>query len=241
VLHRSRSHRITLATSLATKSTHNYLADQLLGVNSRNLTVADLSINYTAGLLGGVLSLEAGYSRGLDAMGALSDAEGRTANAPRAQFRRINYSASYSVPFRAAGLDAAFSSSFSGQQARTPLFGSEQMYVGGLYSVRGFENTSLAGDHGFIWRNELSIRQPLNAGGTLRAMLRPFVAIDYGRTRMLEDGSGVPEGSLSGATVGLNLSTRSFALEVFNSRGLHVPSFLSREDSQTHFRFSVSL
>jgi hemolysin activation/secretion protein len=240
-LHRSRSNRVTFATSLSTKASRNYLADQLLAVNSRNLTVADLSLNYTTGLLRGVFTLEAGYSRGLDIMGALSDADDLAADAPRAQFRRYNYSASYSVPFRALGLDTSFSSSLGGQHARTALFGSEQMYVGGLYSVRGFENTSLAGDHGFVWRNELAVRQPLNAGGTLRMQLRPFVAIDYGRTRMLEDTAGIPEGALSGATVGLGFSTSALSLEVFNSRPLHVPSFMEREGSQTYFRFSLSL
>jgi hemolysin activation/secretion protein len=241
VLLRSRSNRMTLATSVAKKSAQNYLAGQLLGVNSRDLTVLDLSLNYTTGLLRGVFSVEAGYSRGIDMFGALSDADDLASDVPRAQFRRYNYSASYSVPFRAAGMDVAFSSALNGQHARTALFGTEQIYAGGLYSVRGFENASLAGDHGLVWRNEFSMRQPLNAGGAVRATLRPFIAVDYGRTWMLENNTGVPEGALSGATVGLGFSTRALSLEVFNSRPLHVPSFMERESSQTYFRFSLSL
>ena len=52
---------------------------------------------------------------------------------------------------------------------------------------------------------------------------------------------GVPEGALSGATVGLGFNTRALSLEVFNSRPVHVPSFMERESSQTYFRFSLSL
>ncbi len=231
---------MTAAAGLSTKASRNYLADQLLAVNSRNLTTLDLSLNYTTGLLGGVVSLEGGYSRGLSVMGALEDADGLTSDAPRAQFRRYNYSANYSLPFQVASLNASFSSSFNGQYARTPLFGSEQMYVGGIYSVRGFENTSLAGDHGFVWRNELSVRQPLNAGGVTRFTVRPYLGFDYGRTRMLNDGTGAPEGSLAGATAGLVLSTQTVALEVTNSRPVHVPSYMTREGSQTYFRFNLS-
>jgi hemolysin activation/secretion protein len=241
VLHRSRSSRVTIAASLSTKSSRNYLENQLLGVSSRNLTAGDASLNFTTGLLGGVVSLEGGYSWGLDAFGALEDPEGLSAESPRAQFRRLNYSASYSLPFRLAGLDATFGSSLTGQRAQTPLYGSEQMLVGGIYSVRGFDETSLSGDHGYFWRNELAVRKPASFGPVFQGVLRPFVALDFGRTSMREAGSEAPEGALSGATFGLAFGTGSLALEIFNSRPLHVPSFMTREGSQTYFRFSMSL
>jgi hemolysin activation/secretion protein len=174
-------------------------------------------------------------------MGALDDADGLAPDSPRAQFRRYNYSASYMVPFRPAGLDASFSSSFFGQRALTALYGSEQMLVGGIYSVRGFDQTSLSGDNGFIWRNELSLRFPLNAGASLRSWVRPYLGFDYGRTRMREDNTGAPEGALSGATLGVAVSSGPVGFELFNSRPMHVPSFLKREGSQTYFRFSMSL
>jgi hemolysin activation/secretion protein len=241
VLHRSRANRITFATTLTTKASRNYLADQLLGVSSRNLTVADASLNYTSGLLGGVVTMEGGYSWGLDAFGALADPDGLAPESPRAQFRRFNYNASYALPFRMAGRDASFGSSISGQRAQTALYGSEQLLVGGLYSVRGFEDTSLSGDNGYVWRNELAIRQPLNWGASFQGVLRPFVALDYGRTSMRERTTGTPQGALSGATVGFSLGTGSVVLELFNSRAVHVPSFMTREGSQTYFRFSMSL
>jgi len=241
VLHRSRSNRITFSASLTTKASRNYLAGQFLIVSSRNLTVADTSLNYTTGFLGGVVTLESGYSWGLSAFGALKDADGLASDAPRAQFRRLNYSASYSLPFRAAGLDASFGSTLFGQRAQTPLYGSEQVLAGGIYSVRGFDETSLSGDSGFVWRNELAVRQRLNWGTAFQGVLRPFLALDYGRTRMREDGTGTPEGAVSGATVGLSLSSGSMSVELFNSRPVHVPSFMTRESSQTYFRFSTSL
>jgi hemolysin activation/secretion protein len=185
--------------------------------------------------------VEGGYSWGLDAFGALADPDGLPAESPRAQFRRFNYTANYALPFRVADHDVSFGSSFSGQRAQTPLYGSEQVLVGGLYSVRGFDDTSLSGDNGFVWRNELAVRQPLNWGASFQGVLRPFVALDYGRTSMRERAAGAPEGALSGATLGFSLGTGSLVLELFNSRPLHVPSFMTREGSQTYFRFSMSL
>jgi len=241
VLHRSRSSRVTLSGTLTTKSANNYLAGQYLEVSSRNLTVGDLALNLTTGFLGGVVSLEGGYSLGLDAMGAMDDARDLPASAPRAQFRRYNYNASYAVPFRPVGLDASFTSSFNGQRAQTALYGSEQILVGGLYSVRGFDRTSLSGDDGFVWRNELSVRFPLNFGASTRSVVRPYLGVDYGRTSMREPGTGTPEGALSGGTLGVAFNSGAVGFELFNSRPLHMPSFMTREGSQTYFRFSMSL
>jgi hemolysin activation/secretion protein len=241
VVYRSRSSRVTLAGSLTTKSSNNYLESQLLSVSSRNLTIADLSLNYTTGLLGGVVSFEGGYSRGLKAMGSLHDAEGLAPDAPRAQFRRYNYLASYALPFRAGPLDASFATSLIGQHALTALYGSEQMLVGGIYSVRGYNRNSLAGDNGVIVRNELAVRFPIYAGGNFQSSLRPYLGLDWGRTRMREDDTGTPEGALSGATLGVALTSNAVAVEVFTSRPLHVPSYMTREGNQTYFRFSMSL
>jgi hemolysin activation/secretion protein len=241
VAYRSRSSRVTLAGSMTTKSSNHFLESQLLSVSSRNLTIADVSLNYTTGLLGGVVSLEGGYSRGLKAMGSLHDAEGLGPDAPRAQFRRYNYSASYMVPFRAGSLDASFSSSVLGQHALTALYGSEQLLVGGIYSVRGYDKNSLAGDNGIVVRNELAVRFPINAGGNLRGSVRPYLGVDWGRTRMREDDTGTPEGALSGATLGVALSSEAMAVEIFTSHALHLPSYMKREGNQTYFRFSMSL
>ena len=241
VAYRSRSSRVTLAASMTTKSSNNFLEGQLLSVSSRNLTIADLSLNYTTGLLGGVVSFEGGYSRGVKAMGSMHDAAGLAPDAPRAQFRRYNYSASYALPFRAGNLDASFSSSIVGQHALTALYGSEQILVGGIYSVRGYDKSSLAGDNGIVVRNELAVRFPINAGGNFRSSIRPYLGLDWGRTRMREGGTGTPEGALSGATLGVALSSNAMAFEIFTSHPLHLPSYMTREGSQTYFRFSMSL
>ena len=67
------------------------------------------------------------------------------------------------------------------------MYGSEQMLVGGIYSVRGYDKNSLAGDNGIVVRNELAVRVPINAGGNFQCSIRPYLGLDWGRTRMRED------------------------------------------------------
>jgi hemolysin activation/secretion protein len=40
------------------------------------------------------------------------------------------------------------------QISKDTLFGSEQFSVGGYYSVRGFRENYISGDHGYYFRNK---------------------------------------------------------------------------------------
>ena len=48
-----------------------------------------------------------------------------------------------------------YSLTFNGQYSKDELYGSEQLFVGGFYTVRGFRNTSIGGDKGYNVRNEI--------------------------------------------------------------------------------------
>lgn len=62
-----------------------------------------------------------------------------------------------------------------GQYSNNNLFGTEEISVGGIYSVRGFNKTGLSGNKGFYARNELSQRYDLN-----EFIFMPYVGFDYG-------------------------------------------------------------
>lgn len=62
-----------------------------------------------------------------------------------------------------------------GQYSNNNLFGTEEISVGGIYSVRGFNKTGLSGNKGFYARNELSQRYDLN-----EFIFMPYIGFDYG-------------------------------------------------------------
>lgn len=237
VVFRDQSSRAAVSAMVTTKESRNFLDYQLLGVSSRNLTVFDLDGNYNTGLLGGVLSLDLGYARGLNALGALNDPGYLPKDSPHAQFGKIKYGFSFSRPFRLWGRDASYTSQLSGQKAQDVLYGSEQITIGGLYSVRGFVRNTLAGDDGYYWRNEISVRQPVTvAGETVSA--RIYAGIDTGRVS--NRAPNIPEGSLTGMAIGVATAWKGITFELFNTRPLNLPSSMSKESSQTWFRVSFS-
>jgi hemolysin activation/secretion protein len=71
--------------------------------------------------------------------------------------------------------------------------------IGSLYSVRGFNRSSLSGDHGFFVRNEVGMRRPFDLAG-VTGSVRPWLGLDYGRVYSRNE--GVPEGALTGLALG---------------------------------------
>ena len=237
VMYRDQLSRVAVSASVTTKEANNYLDYQLLGVSSRNLTVFDLDGNFNTGFLGGVLTLELGYARGLNAMGALDDPSYLPSDSPHAQFEKYKYGVSFMRPFRLFGRDASFTSQLSGQKACDVLYGSEQITIGGLYSVRGFVRNTLSGDDGYYWRNEISVRQPIVISGETVSG-RVYAGIDTGR--VTNRAPNIPEGRLTGVAVGFSAAWKGITFDLFNTRPLNLPGNMNKESSQTWFRISFS-
>lgn len=241
VVFRDQSSRANLAATVTTKQSHNLLASQLLNVSSRNLTVLDLDANYTLGLLGGSLSLDLGFARGLNLGGALTDQDLMGDTMPRAQFRKLKYGFNFNRPFRVGNLDANFSSQLVGQKAFDALYGTEQISVTGIYGVRGFVTNSLAGDNGYYWRNDLSVKIPTTIIG-YPATVKPFIGLDSGRvTAWAQSLYPAPEGSVTGAAAGITVNVGPATWDFFTTRPLEKPSWMSREGFATFFRVTVNI
>lgn len=239
VVYRDQSSRANLSTTLTVKSSNNFLAEQLLAASSRKLAVWDLDASGSSHLWGAIVSGQLGYTRGLDRFGALRDADGLPGNAPKAQFRKLRYGASYLLPFAVGSTELSFSSSLSGQRGIDVLYGSEQMLVGGMYSVRGYVNTTLSGDTGFFVRNDLSARLPFALPGGRPAQLRPYLGFDYGR--VAARGADTQSGYLAGAAAGLSLGVGSVFVDLFDAVPVGMSSGQKRESGRLYLQLRAAL
>lgn len=233
---RNQTTRQTLAATLTAKDSKNYLAGAFLGVSSRKLSVLDLDASTSTGLWGGALTLDLGYARGLDLAGALKDADGLPGEAPRAQFGKIKYGASWLRPFQLGGVHATWNSTLSGQRARDVLYGSEQILIGGLYSVRGFVDNTLSGDNGWYLRNELAFHPVLPLA---QLPVRLYAGLDYGRVS--NRAADARNGALAGMALGASISWKGMSLDVSTTRALREPGFFHRESPRTWVRLNVGI
>jgi len=234
---RKQTSRAVVSASITTKQSKNYLDNQYLGVSSRNLTVFDLDTSLSTVLLGGSVTFDIGYARGLSALSALVDLNNLPDFAPRAQFQKTKFGVNYTYPINLFGKDASFTSQLTAQYSTMTLYGSEQISIGGLYSVRGFVKNSLSGDKGYFFRNEFSVRQPINFANSI-IPVRFYIGYDTGEVSNISE--NIPEGRLAGATVGFSANFQGVTWDFFITRPITFDSSFSREPSQAWARLAYS-
>lgn len=238
LIFRDQHSRLSFAAKLATERVQNYIANELLALSSRDLSHLDLSVSGSVSLLGGVLSGQAGYVKGLRLFGATQDPADIDTSTPHAQFEKSTLELGFSRPFTLLGQPVSWSSQFFGQYSTMSLYGSQQIAIGSTTSVRGFARNSLGGDRGFYWRNELSLPGEFTVAGE-RVGGRVYAGFDFGRVSGVATGS--PAGSLAGATVGWAAQWRGATWEFFHCLPVARPDTMPSEPAQSWFRLSYAI
>lgn len=238
VARRTVAGQTALFANLTVKSSANFINGQKLTVSSRTLSVLDVGINQTFRAGGGIGSVSVGYSRGLNILGALDDPEDLPKDAPRAQFDKVTFGAGYSYGLSLFSRSVGLSSYLSAQWAPRPLYGTEQITAGGIFSVRGFYRGFLANDSGFVLRNDAGISLPITRIGKQAITLRPYIAMDFGGV----SGSiaGLPHGVLGGGAAGITAVVGPILADVFAARPLFKPNIVPDEGVNAFFRISTS-
>ena len=156
VVHRSKTSKTTAGFALNMKDTETFLEDVRLETGTRKLTVTDLRLLHVARQATYLWTAQLTYSRGLDAFGALLDDPLTGDDIPKAQFEKLAWNLSLNKPFNLGNNYFNFQSALFGQISRDALFGSEQIAIGDLYSVRGFRDSPAAGDSGSYIKNDIN-------------------------------------------------------------------------------------
>lgn len=204
ILYRDQTSKTWATGRLTWKETDNFLLGSRIDVSSRVLSVASFELGHSRQLFGGQASASVGYHRGLDILGAFDDATAPDGS-PRGQFDKVTASLGY---FRTQDVGAStmiLSTNVSGQWSPDPLFGSEQMSLGGYSTVRGVREAVLYADKAVLMRNELSfLLPPINDAGSVEAIgrLEPYVALDLGHSVSDSRGNSLG-GNIVGAAVGI--------------------------------------
>ncbi len=238
VLFRNQTSKLNGFGTLSLQESKSYFENSIIDVSSYNLTTLRLGLNYFTLLSGGLFDTEISYVRGFDSLGATNDPSGQAEGAPQAQFDKFSLSLGYTRPFLLGNnFPANFSSQFTGQYSPDVLYGTEQISVGGLYSVRGFPNISLPGNTGAYLRNELSITPVFlqNLSG-FNENTSLFVAYDAGR---IWGHYGGESGTLSGLAYGIRTSTAGWSFELMATEPLSYPSSIGKPDPYIYLQAST--
>ncbi len=246
VIYRDQDSKLKLRTSLERKKTQNFIEDVLLD-SSRVLGIANIGLEYDKYLPNNnQWQLALNYYRGLSLFDAPKD-EDRAAGAPKAQFDKFSASIDYQqhATFKLSEkktIPLFFQSKLQLQHSSDRLFGSEQINIGSLYSVRGYKDSSIAASSGAYWRNSLTLPFRVHLGGDWIQQISPFIAFDIGAIRDRDHiYSRNTYADLKGWAIGTRLSGKHYSINLVYARPIDNPRWLSASQQQWYFNLSMNL
>jgi hemolysin activation/secretion protein len=227
VLERGQSGKSSLDVSLGLRETRRDVND--IPLTPQHLSVLRVGANRLQRFDRSFVLVDAGVSTGLNAFGATVDPSGLPRDAAHAQYMKFDASVSGSLQLSTRW---TFASQLSGQFTDEALFSSEQIFIGGASTVRGFSEGLLAGDRGAMVRNELqyNVPQPVAFMGT-QTRLQPFLFLDGGSVELVALGRLQ---SLIGAGAGLRAVGRRLSAELVLARPLLWPDGIDVKQFRIH-------
>ncbi len=233
LLQRSQDSKLALDLSLTRRTSTRAINN--LALSPQTQAVARLGVNQLSrfrsphGL--GQWTLDLGVVRGLRSLGADRDPAELPAGAARGQFTKLETSVGAQLPLSARW---TWRTRLAHQWTRNPLYSSEQLFAGGVASVRGFAESAAGGDRGYFMRNEWLLQDLAPLGlGSARLQWQPYVFLDGARLRTLSDAR---RQRLLSAGVGARLTLGAASGEIIIGRPLLTPEPSVRKATQVNLQ-----
>ncbi|WP_343563793.1 ShlB/FhaC/HecB family hemolysin secretion/activation protein [Kiloniella sp. b19] len=232
----------TVAGMELTNKEHNGYFDDVKQDFSTELAILTSSLHHNRELLGGKVSGQLAYSRGLELFGADKDPAEVTSTTPRPQFDKLKLKLSYHLPFEFEDQKLGWTSAFTGQWSPDTLPALERLVIGGNSTVRGFKDSYLFGDNGGYLRNELSWSLPKTDVESLDGLIggtQLFLTHDAGM--LLKDKDSPNErGTVQSLSAGLRLNGGLIRGQLVFAKPLSAPSFIDKQSHEIYARITLN-
>lgn len=232
LVHRDEFSKTTLRLKAFARQSRNFIDDTEMEVQRRATGGWEAGIEHRLQVGRGQLDGRAAFKRGTGAFGSLPAPE-EAFGEGTARYELLSLDAAWFQAFELGGAQWQFSSQWRGQRERTPLAPHERFAIGGRYSVRGFDGeSSLIGERGWLWRNELSLLLG-DSGQQL------YLGVDQGRVGGASAQWLVGQ-RLAGAVLGLRGGWGPVQYDVFLGAPLHKPEGFRTAKTTAGFQLSAS-
>ena len=219
------NHRVEMNSGIKVKDNDNLLNNVKWESSSYRYSLGYFSIQHTFSDNLFQMYTIWKYTKGLNAFSISNPTE------LNHRFEKYNFDLNMTKYFKSES-NIRITSLISAQYSPYKLFSSEQISVGGPYSVRGFNGTSLSGNSGYYIRNELGY-----SAKTDWFNYDPYVGLDYGFIKKSSDAS---HGDITGGVIGTRFRKRFAYLDLFYSFPINDAHF-TKDESSNFFGFNLSL
>jgi len=198
IISRGRRHKISLYNTMNIKDKKSYLEDLQLENGSYDLTINDFGLTWTEYLDRGLFYTKTSYNKALPWFNSTQYTDGNIYD-PKDDFEIGKLYAYLSQNFKMFNHPFYYNVSLDSQYTQNRLFSSEQFFIGGIGSVRGFQEVAYSGESGAVVRQDVKTDFLING-------LKLGMFIDAGYSNSIDNG----EYTISGSGVELSFYNKYF-------------------------------
>jgi hemolysin activation/secretion protein len=226
VLDRGASGKSTLDVSVGLRESRRDVND--IELTPQRLTVLRVGANRLQRFSRGFVLVDGGVATGLDGLGATTDPSGLPRDAAHAQYVKLDASVSGTLQLTGR---VALSTQLAGQYTDRGLFSSEQIFIGGASTVRGFAEGLLSGDRGVMVRNEVQYNVSTLSWSGAPVRLQAFAFFDSGSVELIAANKWQ---SLASTGIGLRGSGKRLSAELVLGKPLYWPDAVEPASLRAH-------
>jgi hemolysin activation/secretion protein len=237
VLSRAESYVLNAHVALNNQQVDGMVEDTLLDVGSSQLTVVRGGLSGFKQTAMGQWSFDVTHHQGVDEFDATIDLDNLSSESTHAQFQKWTTTLGFSRGLQFWKWPVYMTSSVSAQRANTALYSSEEMSVGGVYSIRGTSGT-LNGENGVTVRNELTVTS--QSALKLLKNASYTATLDGGYISTRDTYAVAKKGGAIGLTLGMRWSKPSSSMSLSYGIPLKLSSALEKNESKLYSSFTLS-
>ncbi len=192
---------------------------------SESLASLSARLSYTRQIWGGSWYTTIGLQEGLPGEGTADTLPVTSSYVPHAVYLKPSLDINAYQPFRLLGLSLQWQPALHAEYSDATEYATDRLQIGGLYTVRGFLESSFAGDRGVYLHNDIVWNLPVETlprGLTSETALYAGVDAGWAEDDSVEAGtsSRLIRAALTGAALGIRNTTGPFFADVAATHAL---------------------
>jgi len=231
-LHRDARRRTTGYLRAYLRSSRNFINDIEVSLQRRRTAGYEVGVNHREYMGKNTLDASLAWRRGTGAFNTLAAPEDPF-NEGSSRPSLYTANVSLDVPFNIGSQSFRYNTRLHAQHNLTPLVPQDRLFIGGRYSVRGFDGEQgLSADRGWFVRNDLSVA----LGGSGQSA---YLGVDYGEV----DGQAsefLLGKHLAGGVIGLRGRYKKLNYDVFAGKPISKPQGFRTAKIVYGFNLTVS-
>lgn len=182
VLSRGQFQKTTLHLGVVHKDNFNTLNGLTLDVSTKKYSSTTIAIDHSNKFLGGTIFGMLEYERGVPWFGAEKDPSPLKEGDYKIEYDKLNFNLDWMRVFGIREHNFQYRMGIGGTYSDDRLMSANQFTMGDEFTVRGFKESSVAGNKGVYMNNTITYLGTQDMNKFL-AMFKPFIGLDGGVSR----------------------------------------------------------